>query len=390
MSARQILILVLGACLSLAVGLALAFQNNITKFNLSPRTPYQTYTPPPPPAYEARGAWAIWPGDAEAGDADIFYVHSTTYSARGNWNARISAASADTTLRRVAAPNEAGPFAPVGALYGPRYRQATLYASFRTTYDARAAHELAYGDVERAFEHFLSERKSDRPIILVGYGQGGLHVLGLLQYQFATNDDLRSRLAAAYVIGYATPKALFDDPLQSVPPCASISDIRCVIAYTDLESGFEDEKRRHRAWALVWSAGKRLTSLRGQPHLCINPLIWRETDEPADRQYHVGAASATGLGLEDPPPAISKAVDAQCENGVLSVTKPRQNFLRRRHWFGAHWRPQDFNLFFHDLTVDARRRAENLSAILEEEAQYLVPINETVDLEISPVKKVPN
>jgi len=390
MSVRQMLAVLLGGSLLLAAGLAVTFQDNITKFNLSPRTPYQTYTPPPPPAYGARGAWAIWPSDRQAGVADIFYVHSTTYSARGNWNARLSAATADATLGRVAAPNEAGPFAPVGALYGPRYRQATLFASFKKNYDARAAHELAYRDIEQAFAHFLSEREGDRPIILVGYGQGGLHVLGLLQYHFAKNDELRRHLAAAYVIGYPTPKALFEDALKDIPPCASISDIRCVISYIDLEPGFEEERRRHRAWTLVWRAGKRLGVLEGDAHLCVNPLVWRETEQPVDRRYHLGAASATGLGLHDTPPAIAKAVDARCEDGVLSVTSPRQNFLRRRHWFGDQWRPQDFNLFFHDLTADARRRAENLSAILEEEARYLIPIDETVDLNVSPVNKVPH
>lgn len=390
MTARQILALFLAVCLILAAGVALTFQDSITKFNLSPRTPYQTYTPPPPPAYDARGAWAVWPDDKDVGLADVFYVHSTTYSARRNWNAPLTADTADETLRRVAAPNQAGPFMPVGSVYGPRYRQATLFASFTYKYDGRAAYELAYRDVEQAFLYFLKERQPDRPIILVGYGQGGLHVLGLLQYHFAADKELRRHLAAAYVIGQSAPTRLFDGPLKTITPCASPEDVRCVVSYIDLEPGFDDEARRYRARALVWGAGKKLAVEDGAPPICVNPLVWTQTSDRAGPEHHLGAASATGLGLGETPPAIAKALSARCDNGILAVTPPRQTFLRRRHWFGDQWRPQDFNLFFHDLTADARRRTENLNLVLEEEALFLEPIDETVDVDASPVNKVPD
>jgi len=43
------LALLLAGCMALAAGLAIAFQDTITRFNLSPKVPYQTYTPPPAP-----------------------------------------------------------------------------------------------------------------------------------------------------------------------------------------------------------------------------------------------------------------------------------------------------------------------------------------------------
>lgn len=390
-SVRQMLALLLAVCLLLAAAAAVIFQDNITKFNLRPRTPYQTYTPPPPPAYAARGAWAVWPDDKDAGLADIFYIHSTTYSGRGNWNAPVTADTANRTLRRVAAPNQAGPFMSAGAVYGPRYRQATLFASFTHKFEGRGAYALAYRDIEKAFSHFLAEREPDRPIILVGYGQGGLHVLGLLQYHFAENEELRRHLAAAYVIGQSAPTSLFKGPLKQIPPCRSPDDVRCVISYIDLEEGFEDEERRHRARALIWAEDrKELVSFSGAPPLCVNPLSWTVTEERKGPETHVGAASATGLRLGETPPTIARAISAECEDGILMVTAPRQNFLRRKRWFGDHWRPQDFNLFFHDLTADAKRRAQNVTGLLEYEAQFLDPIAETVELEPSPVNKVPD
>ena len=386
---RQALALVALASLSVAAAIAVVFQDNITRFNLNPRTPYQIYTPPPPPAYGARGAWIVWPGEAGEGVADIFYVHSTTYSARRHWNGPLTASESDKTLMRVAAPNEAGPFLPVGAVYGPRYRQATLFADFTHKYDGLAARELAYSDVEKAFETFLAERIEDRPIILAGYGQGGLHILGLLQHRFSKDETLRAHLTAAYIINTPVPLSIFNKQLAAVPPCSGPEDIRCVISYIDLEEEFDDERRRYRDRSLIWTDGRRLTSMPAEPLLCINPLSWTVSEEPASAESHVGAASATGLQMGEVPPAIAKALGAKCDNGVLTVDSPQQDFLRRQHWFGAQWRPQPYNLFYHDLTADAERRVVFLKAALKYESGILDPIEETVDLGASPINKVP-
>lgn len=345
--------------------IAFLFQDNLTRFQLNPRTPYQTYTPPPPPAYGARGAWALWPDDPEAGSADVFYVHSATYASNRHWNGPINDSSSDLALRRVAAPNEAGPFMRVGAVYGPRYRQATLFTSFTHKFDGLAARELAFLDVEKAFEQFLKDRPSDRPIILVGYGQGGLHVLGLLNNHIANNPEVRSNLAAAYIIDEPIPLSLFDSALRNIPPCEQAQSVRCVVSYLAVGPGFEEESRRFRQRSLIWTRDGQLISQKRSPLLCVNPISWTTSETLAPAETHIGAASATGLRMRETPPAISKAIGAQCVDGVLKVDQPRQTFLRKRRWFGAHWRPQDFNLFYHDLAEDAARRVRNLEALQE-------------------------
>lgn len=356
--------LVLVICLIVGVLLtgltAFLFQDNLTRFSLNPRTPYQTYTPPPPPAYAARGAWALWPDDLQAGVADVFYVHSTTYASNRHWNGPLTDPASDAALRRVAAPNEAGPFMRVGAVYGPRYRQATLFASFTHKFDGLEARELAFRDIEDAFQQFLTDRPSNRPIILVGYGQGGLHVLGLLSNHVAQNPEILEALAAAYIIDEPIPLSLFEGALSAIPPCERPQSVRCVISYLAVGPGFEEESRRFRQRSLVWTPNGQLLSQRRTPLLCINPISWTPSETPAPSDAHVGAASATGLRMRETPPAIEKAIGAQCAEGVLRVDQPRQNFLRKRRWFGDHWRPQDFNLFYHDLAADAARRVGNL------------------------------
>lgn len=378
-----------GAALVLAGVSALIFQDNLARFAINPRTPFQIATPPPPPEYAARGAWILWPDRGGDGAADIFYVHSTTFYSDEGWNAPVTDPEADEALRRIAAPNEAGPFAGLGPIYGPRYRQATLFAFFTHKFDGVAARQLAYGDVRRAFEHFLAATDGKRPIILVGYGQGGLHVQGILQ-EFFQDEALRLRLAAAYVIGQATPLPLFDGALARTPPCEKPTDFRCVISYTDFEHQFDEEMERTRERSLVWSPDGELVPTGGAPLLCINPITWTATPDYAEPDGNLGAASATGLRFGATPPAVTKAVGAQCVNGVLQVDSPVQEYLRRDNWFGAKWRAQHFNLFYFDLAEDARRRAENTAAELEKEYRFLDPIEESVDLEISPVNKVPD
>ncbi len=349
------LITIVGGLL-LGVAISIIFQDNITRYRLNPRTPFQTYMPPPPPAYEARGAWAIWPDKQESGEADVFYIHSTTFTSKRHWNGPIGDSTADARLRRVAAPNEAGPFMNIGSVYGPRYRQATLFATFTHKFDGLAARELAYGDIVNAFEIFLRERTPNRPIVLVGYGQGGLYVVGLLQNYFADDAALRSQLAAAYVINHPIALDLFDNELNVTPPCRTADSVGCVVNYIDLEDSFDAEKYRYRQRSLSWANDTQLQPRTRSPLLCVNPISWRVDEEYAGPDGHVGSASATGFSMADTPPAVTRATGARCDKGILIVDRPSQAFLRRNHWFGDHWGPQDFNLFYHDLTVDAQRR----------------------------------
>ncbi|MGE0408507.1 MAG: DUF3089 domain-containing protein [Amphiplicatus sp.] len=387
MTWRNPLILVGVAGLVLAAA-AIAFQDDIVKYYARPKTPFQVAAAPLAPDYAERGAWALWPDDPEAGLADIFYAHSTTFYSREGWNASINDGEADSTLEKIVEPNEAGPFADIGAVYGPRYRQATLAALFTHKFDGVAARKRAYGDVRRAFQAFLDASNPNRSIILVGYGQGGLYVQGLLKDYFQRDQDLRARLAATYVIGQATPLAIFDDTLEKTGPCLAPEDIRCVVAYADYEARFDEEMERLRHRSMVWSAAGELVPADGAL-LCVNPLSWTATPDYVAPQDHVGAASATGLRFGETPPPVAHAIGARCVDGVLVVDRPRQDYLRRRGFLGAKWRAQHFNLFYYDLAEDARRRLANLAVKREEEYRFLQPIDETLDLETSPIHKVP-
>lgn len=381
------------ATIALACGGVLLFQDNLSQFLMKPRAPIQIAPRPAPPDYGDPANWLSWPVDDPPRTADIFYVHSTTYYSGEFWNAPLDDLNAARALEQVAAPNEAGPFRQVGRVFAPRYRQATKAAHFTHKYDGVAARALAFEDVSSAFEAFLAARAPDRPFILVGYGQGGVHVMGLINRHLKdeTDDkaDLRRRLAAAYVIDAPAPRGLFEGLPTPLPICEEKRAFRCVVAYNHYTPAFRKEAAEDRSRAISWSSDGAPVSLNSPSLVCVNPISWRADGTLASPDDHVGAASATGIGDDASPPAVSRAIGAQCVEGVLMADAPPQSYLKRARWFGAKWRAQPFNLFYHDLAENAALRAAALSVKLREEAQVLKPIEETVDISVSPIKKVP-
>lgn len=368
------------------------FQDGIARFLATPRAPFQTVAPPPPPDYTTVGSWLRRPASQDASkSADVFYVHSTTFYRGRQWNAPVDDPEADRTRRLIAAPNEVGPFAAAADVWAPRYREATLFSQFTHKYDGLSARQLAYGDVKRAFGQFLSERDPERIVILVGYGQGGLHIQGLFRDFFQGEfNPLRRRLAAAYVIGAATTADSLSSLSPALPVCDDADAVRCIVSYIDFEKRFDEEMRRIRNRSLVWSADGGLRSVKDASIVCVNPLSWSvdEAHQPADR--NIGAASATGIAAGAPPPPIPRAVGAQCVDGILVVDTPARRILRRGDWFGDKWRAQPFNLFYYDLARNAETRIAALQALLDHEPEPLAPIDEAVDVDTSPINKVPH
>src|SRR5438477_11790987 len=99
------LVLVLGV----ATGV---FFDDLMRTALDPKTPFQTYKPPPAPDYGREAAWALlpaYPAKPAAGDppADVFFISPTTFDGGKDWNGPIDDANSDRVFRRVMAPNYA-------------------------------------------------------------------------------------------------------------------------------------------------------------------------------------------------------------------------------------------------------------------------------------------
>ncbi len=225
--------------------------------------------------------------------------------------------------------------------------------------------------------------------MIVGYGQGGLHAQGLLQDYIQEDGDLRKRMLAAYIINQSTPLDLFNYNLSETPPCKYPTDVRCVISWSAFEEQEEKEIARYQSRLLVWDENFKLKSIEKRPLLCTNPLNWMLTDKLIDKSMHRGSASSTGLRFGDKPALIENAISAQCDGGVAIISKPRQRWLQRPYGFGKQWHSVDYNLFYEDIRVNLEQRYIALQTLMELEAKMAPPMESTIDLQLSPINKVP-
>lgn len=339
----------------LAVALMLAaffvWQDDILEAFLNPQAPYLVYRPPPAPDYALARAWDQLPRPGERRDVDVFFIHPTTFDGGKDWNGPIGDPDAAALYARTVAPNYAAPFAAAGAIFAPRYRQASLYTSLTLFDDALEARQFAYGDVKAAFEFYLSHLSGGRPFILVGVEQGGSLAARLLTDEIATHPEVRQRLVAAYLIE-TTVRADASDP----PACGRRDQSGCVVAW--ISAGPTDLRRILDIYtrSLVWGPDGRLVALSHAPILCVNPLLGAQSDADAPPRLNLGAANATGLEWGTRPGFMARQVGAQCIGGILRVSRPRSASLQPQGGWVERLRTPPYNLFWADLEADAVAR----------------------------------
>jgi hypothetical protein len=335
---------------------------------------------PPAPDYANPGAWAALPGrpsgaddvppdsaddvpsDSNAADlqagarADVFFVHGTTYMTFPARNARYD--QPGTTRARIdfnVLSFNAAAFNACCRIFVPRYRQASIASFIGRGPHSLAAFDLAYSDVVRAFDYYVSHHNGERPFIIASHSQGSLHAMRLLQ-QRIIGTPLQRRLVAAYLVGWAIPE---DVEQAGLPICRSASQSGCIIGWNTVTPWQTLDFMRDRA--VLWLAG-RYQLLADRELVCVNPLTWTK-DGGAPAAANLGSLPQPRRG-EPMEPAIPQLTGAVCKDGVLHVFLPRGI----RHDVG--YRPRlgsyhvvDYNLFYMNIR---RNAAERVAAFLAE------------------------
>jgi hypothetical protein len=373
------------ATVALLAAAAWVLRGDIIRTALDPKVPFQAYEPPRGPNYAEDRAWAlpIDPKPPASLPADVFFIHPTTYDGGEHWNAPFRDQNARRTLDRVMLPNYAGPFARVGRLFAPNYRQASLYSQLTLREDARSARRFAYEDVRDAFRYWRAHHDTGRPLVLVGVEQGGLLADRLLREEIATDPALLKRLAGAYLIETVVP---VDEHAEgaAVPACWMRAQARCVVAWATSRHGGARELLGR---AVVWNPRGQLIDLEGRPALCVNPLLGARTDAPAPEKDNLGAAVATGFGWKERPAFFKGQVAARCADGVLEVTKPKSKAFRPARGWADSLKAPPYNLFYLDLEADAQAR---VSALLGRQAYPtdVPPIEKSIEVRDSPIHRI--
>lgn len=377
----------LGAVVTVAVLVLAAWMMrvDIIRTTLDPRVPFQTYKPPRAPDYAEARAWAlpIVASPPSTLPADVFFIAPTTYDGGEHWNAPFRDQEARRLLDRVMLPNYAGPFARVGRVFAPNYRQASLYSQLTLREDARSARRFAYGDIQAAFRYWKANHDTGRPLVLVGVEQGGLLAERLLREEIIPDGDLRARLAGAYLIETVAPADQYGDGAP-VPACWMRAQARCVVAWaTPGESGSKETAER----ALVWTPKGQLVQLEGREALCVNPLLGARSNAPALARDNLGAAVATGFGWNERPAFLQRQVGARCVDGVLQVEHPRSKVFRRAGRWADRLKVPPYNLFYLDIEADAQAR---VSTLLGRQAYGVpaAPIETSIAVKGSPINRI--
>ena len=329
------------------------WRGDILRAGLDPQVPFQTYQPPPAPDYGRPEAWAMSEARVpHSGPAAVFFMHSTTYDGGRHWNGPIGHPEAEVWLQRVVLPNYAGPFARLGEVSAPRYRQGSLYTRLTLRDDAREARAFAWRDAVAAFEAWIA-RNPEGPIVLAGVEQGGELVERLLRERVATDPALVGRFVAAYLMDVVIAA---DGLSPQIPACESRSQVGCIVAFSPVGEGNDGAARRRLHRALVWDGRGRLVELGGREAVCVNPVTGSTTTAPVAARENRGATNATGLEWGARPALQAREIATQCRGGLLRYSDPDSESFRQMGNWADRRKARPYNLFYGDIEADAEAR----------------------------------
>lgn len=342
-----------------ALGLLVALNlERLVGYAMTPGAPFDAQSPPPAPDYADPASWSALPEredladrapkghpavDQRHADADVFYIHPTSYVG-SRWNAPVNDPELNAATDRVATGIQASAFNGCCAIYAPRYRQANGMAFVHPSADGDRAIALAFADVRRAFEAFLVRRGPDRPFLLAAHSQGSV-VAERLLYEAISGTPLRENLVAAYLVGGGVTVAGLRERAPDIAVCRAADDLHCVAAWNA------------RGPAHAPSAFE-LHVADTRERACTNPLLWETSDTRAPSESNLGAVF---LEAEDHAPRPAFA-DARCTKGTLVVehidSAPRDLPSRiLDHVMGSeNYHAIEYQMYFMNLRSNAATR----------------------------------
>ena len=280
-------------------------------------------------------------------EAQVFYIHPTTYLERDRWNAPLFVGGDTESRTRLFVQSQASAFGQLAEVWAPRYRQAAYGAFLLKSEDADKALDFAYADVAAAFDEFVSEVPKGSPIILAGHSQGALHLERLLREKVA-GRPIAKRIVAAYVVGWPiSTKA--DLAALGLPACKSRDQASCILSWMTFADPPNPDFIFHE-WSKTrgFDGGAR----RQEDTLCVNPISGAQ-DGAAPPQDNPGTLIPTADMMN--ADLLPGAVGAHCDKGLLIFdgTAPQ---LGSYVLPGNNYHVYDYALFWGAIRRDAEQR----------------------------------
>ena len=289
----------------------------------------------------------------EVPDFAVFFVPPTSYiQAGGDWNAALGDTETDSRAR-LFLRGLASPFNRADEIWAPKYRQAAVGAFLTDKPEAQMAIDAAFADVREAFRYFLDSVDADKPIVLAGHSQGGLHVLRLLMEELEGTPAM-DRVAAVYAPGW--PISIEHDlPSLPLPACAAPEQSACILAWSSFADGGDPDFLMRRYSATPGFSGE----MRGEgPILCVNPLTGAVGGEAPASDNLGTLVPDTGMTRGE---LVAGAVGARCDaRGLLLIGDPPE--LGEGVLPGKNYHVYDIPLFWQNVQRDVVRRVEAWAA----------------------------
>lgn len=308
--------------------------------------------------YSQKNAWFVYPEveeDLVDGDlpgrpnrqaqAAVFYIHPTSYFSRISWNKPVTIETQDGFLEGTILPNQATVFTENFKVYAPKYAQATFAVFDSPAEVAKQALDVATRELERAFDHFLSEIDG-MPFVIAGHSQGSYHAIALLDRLIA-GTNLEERLIAVYAPGYLFAEAVFDK--IGVPLCRDQNSPGCVQTWNAVTESHWLPPFLYKLPQPV----EPISEQRGTVHIaCTNPLNPSKNNVPAseNKGAYIGGYAAVDS------PLVPELVGAACAEGKLVIDQPSDPRFRKAQMSAGWYHPYEYGLFFANIRADAERR----------------------------------
>lgn len=360
----------LGVAAVILAGVGLAYGQQLRMiaaliFAHHPSDPFDPAKAPPAPDYADRASWGALPDMQDATDiappgvpmadpktapVDVFFIHPTTFFSNSVWNQPLD--DAETNHRTDMGPfrAQASVFSGCCAVYAPRYRQFTFSAIFDHDKSSRAAEDLAYSDVKRAFEYYIAHYNHGRPFIIASHSQGSRMATRLIP-DLIDGTPLRGRFVAAYVVGTWLPQSWFTKQ-KTIKPCETAVETGCVATWSTLAADADAQKQRE---AFVARAGFPAAMAQEQ-FVCTNPLSWTTGAATAPATNNLGGWTP---GPSDPPrPIDPQVVSARCDDGALFVSNPEPAPYHVAVLPGGNYHNYDYQLFWMNIRQNAIDRSK--------------------------------
>lgn len=199
---------------------------------------------------------------------DVFYIASTdviqSFESDGNETYSATLTPEEKSAIKAELDYVSSHFYPDSVnLFAPYYHQYTMNSIYlpQQQFDSVAAKVAV--EVCEAFDYYMENYNGGRRFIIAGFSQGGQMAIALLKHM---TDEQYSRMVAAYSIGYGISAA--DLQCSHIKPAQSATDIGVTISFNTVSDP-------SKMWRFV----------QNDAAVCINPVNWSCTSEPAAFTY---------------------------------------------------------------------------------------------------------